>query len=54
MIWAFAGGLTANLLTYEPLGAVPPSLLLVSAMVAGGDRLFGCLIWVCPIMAASS
>jgi rod shape-determining protein MreD len=52
VIWAFAGGLTANLLTHEPLGAVPLSLLLVSAMVAGGDRLFGRLIWVYPIMAA--
>jgi rod shape-determining protein MreD len=52
VIWAFAGGLTANLLTHEPLGAVPLSLLLVSAMVAGGDRLFGRLIWVYPIAAA--
>ena len=52
VIWAFAGGLTANLLTHEPLGAVPLSLLLVSAMVAGGDRLFGRLIWVYPIVAA--
>jgi rod shape-determining protein MreD len=52
VIWAFAGGLTANLLTHEPLGAVPLSLLLVSAMVAGGDRLFGRLIWVYPILAA--
>ena len=31
---------------------MPLSLLLVSAMVAGGDRLFGWLIWVYPIMAA--
>lgn len=52
VIWAFAGGLTANLLTHEPLGAVPLSLLLVSAMVAGGDRLFGRLVWVYPILAA--
>jgi rod shape-determining protein MreD len=52
VIWAFAGGLTANLLTHEPLGAVPLSMLLVSAMVAGGDRLFGRLIWVYPIVAA--
>jgi rod shape-determining protein MreD len=52
VIWAFAGGLTANLLTHEPLGAMPLSLLAVSAMVAGGDRLFGRLIWVYPIMAA--
>jgi rod shape-determining protein MreD len=51
VIWAFAGGLTANLLTHEPLGAVPLSLLLVSAMVAGGDRLFGRLIWLYPIVA---
>ncbi|HEX6475078.1 MAG TPA: rod shape-determining protein MreD [Candidatus Limnocylindria bacterium] len=52
VIWAFAGGLTANLLTNEPLGAVPLSLLLVAAMVAGGDRLFGRLIWIYPILAA--
>jgi rod shape-determining protein MreD len=52
VVWAFAGGLTANLLTHEPLGAVPLSLLLVSAMVAGGDRLLGRLIWVYPILAA--
>jgi rod shape-determining protein MreD len=52
VVWAFAGGLTANLLTHEPLGAVPLSLLLVSAMVAGGDRLIGRLIWVYPILAA--
>ena len=52
VVWAFAGGLTANLLTNAPLGAVPLSLLLVSAMVAGGDRLFGRLIWLYPILAA--
>ena len=52
VVWAFAGGLTANLLTHEPLGAAPLSLLLVSAMVAGGDRLFGRLIWLYPILAA--
>jgi len=52
VVWAFAGGLAANLLTHEPLGAVPLSLLLVSAMVAGGDRLFGRLIWLYPILAA--
>ena len=52
VMWAFAGGLTANLLTHEPLGAVALSLLLVSALVAGGDRLFGRLTWVYPIVAA--
>jgi rod shape-determining protein MreD len=52
VVWAFAGGLTANLLSHEPLGAVPLSLLLVCAMVAGGDRLLGRLIWVYPILAA--
>jgi rod shape-determining protein MreD len=52
VVWAFAGGLTANLLTHEPLGSVPLSLLLASALVAGGDRLFGRLIWVYPIVAA--
>jgi rod shape-determining protein MreD len=49
--WAFVGGLTANLLVTEPLGSIPLSLLLVSALVAGGNRPFGSLVWLYPILA---
>jgi rod shape-determining protein MreD len=52
IIWAFAGGLTANLLSHDPIGSVPLSLLLVGAMVAGGDRLLGRMTWLYPILAA--
>lgn len=37
-IWAFVGGLTANLLTTDPLGTLPLSLLLIAGLVAGGRR----------------
>jgi rod shape-determining protein MreD len=49
--WAFVGGLTTNLLVTQPLGSIPLSLLLVSAVVAGGNRLFGGLVWLYPILA---
>ena len=49
--WAFVGGLTANLLTREPLGSIPLALLLVAAAIAGGERLFGRLAWVYPVAA---
>jgi rod shape-determining protein MreD len=52
ILWAFAGGLTANLISTAPIGSIPLSLLLVSALVAGGDRLFGRLTWLYPILAA--
>jgi rod shape-determining protein MreD len=52
IVWAFAGGLTANLISTTPIGSIPLSLLLVSALVAGGDRLFGRLTWLYPILAA--
>jgi rod shape-determining protein MreD len=51
IIWAFVSGLTANLLVQDPLGTFPLSLLLVSAMVAGGSRLLGRLTWVYPVLA---
>lgn len=51
IVWAFAGGLTANLLGEDPLGALPLAMLLVSAMVAGGGRLLGRLTWVYPVLA---
>jgi len=50
--WAFLAGLTANLLVGEPLGSVPLLLLLVSAMVAGGGRILGGLVWIYPVAAA--
>ncbi len=52
IVWAFAGGLTANLISTAPIGSIPLSLLAVSALVAGGDRLFGRLTWLYPILAA--
>jgi rod shape-determining protein MreD len=50
--WAFAAGLTANLLVGEPLGSVPLVLLLVAALVAGGSRAIGGLVWIYPVLAA--
>jgi rod shape-determining protein MreD len=50
--WAFAAGLTANLLVGEPLGSVPLMLLVVAAIVAGGGRVFGGLVWIYPVAAA--
>ena len=50
--WAFVAGVTANLLVGEPLGSLPLVLLLVSAMIAGGGRALGGLVWIYPIMAA--
>jgi len=52
IVWAFVAGLTANLLVQDPLGSVPMGLLLVSALVAGGDRLLGRVTWLFPVMAA--
>jgi cell shape-determining protein MreD len=51
--WAFVAGLTANLLAQEvPLGSIPLTLLLVSAVVAAGDRVAGRMTWVYPVLAA--
>jgi rod shape-determining protein MreD len=52
ILWAFVAGLTANLLIPEPLGSIPLALLAVAVLVAAGDRLFGRLPWVYPILAA--
>jgi len=51
--WAFIGGLTANLMTRDPLGSLPLGLLLVAAAVAGGERLFGRLSWVYPLASVA-
>lgn len=40
-LWAFVGGLSANLLTTDPLGIVPLGLLLVAALVALLSPIFG-------------
>ena len=50
--WAFVAGLTANLLVGEPLGAIPLAMLIVAALVAGGARVFGRLVWIYPVVAA--
>jgi rod shape-determining protein MreD len=50
--WAFVAGLTVNLLVGEPLGSVPLALLAVATLVAGGQRLFGRLVWIYPVLAA--
>jgi cell shape-determining protein MreD len=52
IVWAFAAGVTANLLGGEPLGSVPLVMLLVAVLVAAGARLFGGLVWVYPVAAA--
>lgn len=51
--WAVAAGLTANLLTRDPLGSVPLGLLIVVATTAGGARLFGRLSWAFPVAAVA-
>lgn len=51
--WAFVAGLTANLLTREPLGSIPLGLLVVVAATAGGARLFGRLSWAYPVAAVA-
>ena len=50
--WAVVAGLTANLLTLEPLGSVPLEMLLVSAGVSAGQRLLARLWWAYPAAAA--
>jgi rod shape-determining protein MreD len=50
--WAFAAGLTANLLVGEPLGSIPLVMLVVAAAVAGGQQVLGGLVWVYPVAAA--
>jgi len=51
VMWAFVSGLTANLLTRDPLGSIPLGLLVVAAGAAGGERLFGRLSWAYPVAA---
>lgn len=49
--WAFAAGLTANLLVGDALGSVPMAMLIVAALTAGGARLLGRMVWIYPILA---
>ena len=51
VVWALVSGLTANLLTRDPLGSTPLELLVVAAGAAGGERLFGRLSWAYPVAA---
>lgn len=51
IVWAFVGGLTANLLVQGPLGSLPLALLMVAALVAGLGRVLGRLTWVFPVIA---
>ena len=51
IVWAFSAGVTANLLVGDPLGSVPLAMLLVAALVAGGARPLGRMVWVYPILA---
>jgi cell shape-determining protein MreD len=51
VVWAFVGGLTANLLVGDPLGSVPLTMLLVAAGVAGGARVMGRMVWIYPVIA---
>jgi rod shape-determining protein MreD len=51
--WAFVAGLTANLLTRDPLGSIPLGLLVVAAATAGGARMFGRLSWAYPVAAVA-
>lgn len=49
--WAFVAGLSANLLVREPLGSIPLALLILVVIVAGGERVFGRMPWVYPVVA---
>ena len=49
--WAFVAGLTANLLVGDPLGSIPITMLVVAALVAGGARALGRMVWIYPVMA---
>ena len=40
-IWAFVGGLTANLLTTDALGTIPLGLLVVAGLITFMARLLG-------------
>lgn len=51
IVWAFVGGLAANLLVGAPLGSVPLTMLLVAALAAGGSRALGRLTWIYPVAA---
>ena len=50
-VWAFVAGLAANLLVGAPLGSVPLTMLIVTALAAGGARALGRLSWIYPIAA---
>jgi cell shape-determining protein MreD len=49
--WAFLAGLTANLLSGEPLGSIPLSLLAASALASSAAPLLGRLPLAYPVVA---
>jgi rod shape-determining protein MreD len=49
--WAFLAGLTANLLSGEPLGSIPLSLLAATALAASAAPLLDRLPLVYPVIA---
>lgn len=53
-LWAFVGGLAANLLLAEPLGSIPLTLLLVAALVEVLRPLLGRFGWLYPPAAAAA
>jgi cell shape-determining protein MreD len=50
--WAFVAGLTANLLGPQPLGSVPLTLLLVTALTAALARLAARVRWLHVVASA--
>ncbi len=50
--WAFVGGLTANVLSGEPMGSVPLTLLAAAALTAGAAPAFTRLPLLYPVIAA--
>jgi len=50
--WAFLAGLTANVLSGEPLGSVPLSLLAAVALASAAAPLLGRVPLVYPVIAA--
>jgi cell shape-determining protein MreD len=49
--WAFLAGLTANLLSSEPLGSIPLSLLAAAALASSAAPLLGRLPLAYPVVA---
>ncbi|HEX2221674.1 MAG TPA: hypothetical protein VHK06_04045 [Candidatus Limnocylindria bacterium] len=50
--WAFVAGLVANLLGPQPLGSVPLTMLVVTALTAGLGRLLARMRWLHVVASA--